>query len=187
MKKISKYLLIILISLTSISTVDAQKYFTRDGYISFFSSTSVEDIKAINSKVSCVLDSESGAIELAALMKAFEFKKALMEEHFNENYVESATYPKAAFKGKIEKIEDIDFTANGVHPVRVNGEMSIHGETNTVSAEGSLEVKDGNVIIKSEFYIVPEDYAIEIPGVVRDKIAKQLLITVEVTLAPYTR
>ena len=83
MKKISKYLLIILISLTSISTVDAQKYFTRDGYISFFSSTSVEDIKAINSKVSCVLDSESGAIELAALMKAFEFKKALMEEHFN--------------------------------------------------------------------------------------------------------
>ena len=172
-----------------VSSVDAeaQKYFTRNGMISFFSSTPVEDIKAINSSVSCVLDSESGALEFAALMKAFKFKKALMEEHFNENYVESATYPKGTFKGQITNLDEIDFSKDGTYPAKVKGEMNIHGISKEVESEGSIEVKDGNVSILSEFLLSPEDYDIEIPGVVRDKIAEELEINVSAELAPFNR
>ena len=171
-----------------LSTIEAQdKYFTRDGFVSFFSSTSVEDIKANNAKVTCVLDSETGNIVIAILMKAFEFKKALMEEHFNENYVESEKYPKAQFKGKVINIKEIDFNKNGAFPSVVKGSMTIHGETNEIESEGTISIKDGKVVITSEFNIAPEDYAIEIPSVVRDKIAKEMVITFNSELALFKR
>ena len=163
------------------------KYFTRNGHIDFFSSTSVEDIKANNNKVTCVLDSETGDIEFAVLMMAFEFKKALMEEHFNENYVESEKYSKSKFKGKIVNINEIDFTKDGSFPALVEGELSIHGETQVISTEGTLEIIDGDVKIYSEFHVSPEDYNIEIPGVVREKIAEELLITIDILLEPFNR
>jgi hypothetical protein len=163
------------------------KYFTRNGHIDFFSSTSVEDIKANNNKVTCVLDAETGDVEFAVLMMAFEFKKALMEEHFNENYVESEKYPKSNFKGQIINIEEIDFSVDGVFRAEVEGELSIHGETHEVIALGTLEIINGEVKIYSEFHVFPEDYNIEIPGVVRDKIAEELLITVDVLLEPFNR
>ena len=168
-------------------SLQAQKYYTRSGVISFFSSTPVEDIKAINSSATCVLDTETGAIEFATLMKAFKFKKALMEEHFNENYVESATYPKGTFKGKITNSSEIDFTKDGIYDAHVKGVMNIHGVEKEVESTGSIEVKDGNIIILSEFLLAPEDYDIEIPGVVRDKIAKELEISVNANLAPFNR
>lgn len=178
-------LIILSLILMVVTSMQAQgKFFTRDAYISFFSSTPVEDIKAINEKVTCVLDAENGKIELAALMKAFVFKKALMEEHFNENYVESALYPKATFKGTINNIDDIDFSKEGVQVLNVSGELSMHGVTKEVAAEGSLDIKNGTVFVNSEFKVSPEDYDIEIPSVVRDKIAKELLITVKAKLAP---
>lgn len=163
------------------------KYFTRDGHIDFFSSTSIEDIKANNNKVTCVLDAETGEIEFAVLMKAFEFKKALMEEHFNENYVESEKYPKSKFQGKILNIGEVDFTKDGSYDVSVAGVLTIHGESHEVDAIGMIEVKGEDVITFSEFHVSPEDYNIEIPGIVRDKIAKELLITVEVLLKPFKR
>ena len=163
------------------------KYFTRDGHIDFFSSTTLEDIKANNNKVTCVLDAETGEIEFAILMKAFEFKKALMEEHFNENYVESEKFPKSKFQGKILNIEDVDFTVDGTYEVGVKGNLTIHGETNEVEALGLIEVKGEEVKTFAEFHVSPEDYNIEIPGVVRDKIAKELLITVDVILKPFKR
>lgn len=175
----------ILMLITSINAQD--KYFTRDGFISFFSSTPVEDIKANNQKVSCIIDAQSGKIELAVLMKAFEFKKALMEEHFNENYVESEKYPKATFSGTINNIKEIDFSKNGVYPATVTGSLTIHGKTKEISSDGSIEVIDGNVKVLSEFLVIPEDYGIEIPGVVREKIANELLITLDALLAPFKK
>ncbi|RLD65152.1 MAG: YceI family protein [Bacteroidetes bacterium] len=184
MKKI--FLLIVVLSISGITSAQG-KYFTRDGHIDFFSSTSVEDIKANNNKVTCILDAETGNIEFAVLMKAFEFKKALMEEHFNENYVESEKYPKSKFKGNIQNIDDIDFSKDGSYEVDVVGQLMIHGETNDVSAKGTINITEGNVKVFSEFQIVLEDYKIEIPGVVEDKIAKALLITIDATMKPFNR
>ena len=168
--------------------INAQgKFFTRDGHIDFFSSTSVEDIKANNNKVTCVLDAETGDVEFAVLMKAFEFKKALMEEHFYENYVESEKYPKSKFKGKILNINEIDFTKDGSFPADVRGDLTIHGETHEVEVKGTIEIKGEDIRVLSEFHVSPEQFNIEIPGVVREKIAKELLITVDVLLKPFNR
>ncbi len=176
---------LVLMLITSLNAQD--KYFTRDGFISFFSSTPMEDIKANNSKVSCIVDITSGKIEIAVLMKAFEFKKALMEEHFNENYVESEKYPKATFSGTILNIKEINFSKNGAYPSSVKGSLTIHGVTKEITSEGIIEVIDGNVKMISEFKVSPEDYKIEIPGVVRDKIAKEMLLNFEAVLAPFNR
>jgi hypothetical protein len=190
MKKIKILISMVLVSIVLILATELnaqEKYFTRDATISFFSTTPVEDIKAINSKVSCVLDSETGKIEFAVLMKAFVFKKALMEEHFNENYVESSKYPKATFKGQIENLDEIDFLKDGNYPTSIKGTMNIHGESKEITASGTIEVKNGNILLSSDFNLLPEDFAIEIPGVVRDKIAKQLLISLNAQLAPFNR
>jgi len=95
---------IVLVSalLMLVSGLHAQKYFTRSGQISFFSSTSMEDIEAHNKTVTAIFDSQSGAIQFSVTMKSFQFEKALMQEHFNENYVESGKFPKATFKGVLK-------------------------------------------------------------------------------------
>ena len=84
------------------SALLGQKYFTKDGKVSFYSDALMEKIEAHNTKAASVIDAENGQMEFAVLIKAFQFEKALMQEHFNENYMESSTYPKASFKGKIE-------------------------------------------------------------------------------------
>ena len=168
--------------------INAQgKYFTRDGHIDFFSSTPVEDIRANNNKVTCVLDTETGNIEFSVLMKAFEFKKALMEEHFNENYVESEQFPKALFKGKIINIKKVDFSKKGVYPVAVEGKLTIHGITHDIKLNGNIEITDDGLKTKSEFIVSPEDYGIEIPGIVKEKISSELVITVDALLKPFPR
>lgn len=180
--------IILLVFLSGGISIQAQdNYFTRDAYISFFSSTPLEDIKAVNENVTCIIDATSGKIEVAALMKAFQFKKALMEEHFNENYVESEKFPKATFIGQINNINDMNLKQDGVYPANVDGTLTIHGESKQIASTGNIEVKNGKIILNSEFKISPEDYRIDIPGVVRDKIAKDLLITFKAELAPFNR
>jgi len=134
-----------------------------------------------------VIDKESGEIEFAVLMKAFKFKKALMEEHFNENYVESEKYPKSKFKGKILNIQEVDFSKDGSFPVVVKGQLTLHGETKEVETKGTLDINGDEVQINAAFHLSPEDFAIEIPGIVREKIAKELLITVDALLKPFNR
>ncbi|HKL03598.1 MAG TPA: YceI family protein [Cryomorphaceae bacterium] len=180
---------IITIALIGISAVcTAQgKYFTRNGTIEFFSTTPVEDIKAENFNATAVLDAASGAMEFSLLMKSFNFKKALMQEHFNENYVESDKFPKATFKGKVTNLDEVDFTKDGSYPATVTGDMTIHGVTKPIETTGTIEVKGGKVITESKFMVSPEDYDIEIPGVVRDKIAKEIEVTVSTELEPLKR
>jgi len=163
------------------------KYFTRNGTITFFSSTPAEDIQAQNFGVTSVLDIKSGDMEFSLLMKSFEFKKALMQEHFNENYVESDKFPKASFKGKVRDISSIDFSKDGKHQVKVSGDMTLHGITKPVTSDGTIEIKDGKVHANSKLMIKPEDYGIEIPSVVRANIAKEMEVTVNTTLDPLNR
>lgn len=159
-------------------TVSAQKYMTKNGHIDFFSHTSIEDIKADNNQVASILDISSGELVFQALMKSFHFEKSLMEEHFNENYVESEKYPKSTFTGSITDLGSVDFQKEGKYKVIVKGELSIHGVGKEVSAEAIIEVTDNGISASSTFTIIPEDYKIEIPGVVRDKIAKEMKVNV---------
>lgn len=179
-----KTILTSLLIIAALAGQAQEKYFTRNGTITFFSSTPVEDIKAENYNATAVLDAGTGAMEFSLLMKSFNFKKALMQEHFNENYVESDKFPKASFKGSVADISAVNFKKDGMYPVKVNGDMTIHGVTKPVTADGTITVKGGAVKAESKFKVKPEDYDIEIPSVVRDKIAAEMEITVDVNLEP---
>ena len=168
----------IFILLTLVISVNAQKFITKNGFIGFFSHTPMEDIKADNNQVASILDIASGEIVFQVLIKSFHFERALMEEHFNENYMDSEKFPRANFKGKITNLSSVDFKKNGTYEVTMEGELTIRDATNKVSTKGTIEVVSGGINADSKFIIVPEDYKIEIPGVVRDKIAKNVEVTV---------
>jgi len=164
--------------------LSAQKFMTKNGYIGFFSHTPMEDIKAGNNQVASILDASTGEIVFQVLMKSFKFEKALMEEHFNENYAESEKFPKSTFKGKIANLSDVDFSKPGIYKVTVDGDLFIHGVTKNVSLPGEIEITKDGVNTRSEFIIIPEDYNIEIPAIVRENIAKEMKVTVDVKLTP---
>ena len=160
------------------------KYFTKSGSINFDASGALEDIKAENKKATFVLDAKSGAIELAVLLKAFAFERALMQEHFNENYVESDKYPKSTYKGKIANFSDVDLSHDGSYPVKISGQLTIHGVTKEIPSKGTFVVKDGKVSGMASFTITLSDFEIDIPAIVKDKISKTVNIHVAVWLDP---
>lgn len=164
--------------------VNAQKYMTKNGYIGFFSHTPMEDIKGDNNQVAGIIDISTGDVVFQALIKSFHFDRALMEEHFNENYMESDKFPKSSFKGKITNLSSVNFTKNGTYDVTVEGDLTIHDVTNKISTKGTIEVVTGGINTNAKFNIVPEDYKINIPGVVREKINKNLEVTVTMKYAP---
>jgi len=167
--------------LMAVSTgVQAQKYFTREGKVSFTSEAPLENIEGHNSNATSVIDISSGRMEFAILIKAFQFKKALMQEHFNENYLESDKYPKATFKGNITNIDVIDLTKDGEYEVNVKGDLTIHGETKAIESPGKIIVKDGQISASASFEVEVADFKIEIPAIVRDNIAKIVQINIAV-------
>jgi len=177
--------LIVIFFLISIGfTINAQKYMTRNGYIGFFSHTLMEDIKGDNNQVAGVLDISTGDIVFQVLIKSFHFDRALMEEHFNENYMESDKFPKSSFKGKITNLSSVNFSKNGSYEVIVEGDLTIRDATNKISTKGTVEVVTGGINASSKFNIVPENYKINIPGVVREKISKNLEVTVTMKFSP---
>jgi YceI-like domain len=183
MKKMNRLAAIALLLLTA-GNLNAQKYFTKTGKISFFSKTSMENIEAHNKSVTCVVDTKSGAVAFSVLMKGFEFEKALMQDHFNENYVESSKYPKAEFKGTITNNSDVNYTQDGVYTTKVKGKMTLHGVTKDVETTGKITVKGGKVIATSDFVLLLSDYKITIPSVVKDNISNSIKIMVDCTLEP---
>ncbi|MEM9547049.1 MAG: YceI family protein [Bacteroidota bacterium] len=159
--------------------IQGQKYFSKTGDISFSSKTPLEDIEAESHTASTVIDLESGKIQWAVLIKSFEFEKALMQEHFNENYMESNKYPKAKFAGTIEDVEKLDFSNDGSTVVVVNGKLNIHGETQNISTNATFSITSGKITGMSELKIAVADYNIEIPSVVKDNIAKEITIKIK--------
>lgn len=174
----------IAILFASSSLFAQDKYFTKSGKIVFASKTSMENIEAHNKSVTCVLDTKTGNMQFAVLMKGFEFEKALMQEHFNENYVESHKFPKAEFKGQITNNGEINYTKDGNYTARVKGKLTIHGETRDVETSGTVTVKSGKIETDAVFQVALADYKIEIPGIVKDNISKTVSITVDCSLDP---
>lgn len=177
MKKI--YLLLLLTACWQQLT--AQTYITRDGKIGFYSKTPLEDIKAENRQVFAAVDLSKKSIAFSLLLRGFLFDKQLMQDHFNENYVESEKYPKASFTGTITGTIS---NTPGKYPVKAEGKLTLHGVTQPVSIPAVLEVQDGKVNGTASFSVKPEDYQIKIPGVVKDKIARQIDVQVQISCTP---
>ena len=164
-----------------------QTYVTKSGFIRFYSDSPLEKIEAINRTVNAALDASTGDFVFRLLMKSFVFEKALMQEHFNENYVESDKFPNATFLGKVTNIKEVNFAKDGAYPVTVNGKLTIHGVTKEINEQGTLEVKNGMVSGKAKFNIALADYKISIPASAADNIAKSIEIHVDVPLEKFTK
>lgn len=179
--------LILLSLLTFNIPVFSQKYITKNGNIRFYSDSPLEKIEARNRQVNCALDASTGDFVFKVLMKSFEFEKALMQEHFNENYVESDKYPNATFVGKVTNLKEIDLLKDGTNQANVEGKLTIHGVSKEIAAKGTLEVKQGKIMAKSKFNIALADFNISIPGAVVNNISKTIEITVDAGLEKLVR
>jgi polyisoprenoid-binding protein YceI len=160
------------------------KYFTKSGKIEFYSKAPLEDIEAKNKTAQVVLDTKTGALQFSVLMKGFEFQKALMQEHFNENYVESDKFPKADFKGTVVNNNAINYTKSGTYNAKVKGQLTMHGITKDVEASGTVKVDGGELKTASTFNVQLSDYGIKIPAIVKDKISNTVKIVVDCKLDP---
>ncbi|MEA5402401.1 YceI family protein [Arcicella sp. DC2W] len=152
----------------------AQLYFTQTGKTSFFSKTPLEDISAVNNAVSSILNTATNDIAVRMNINQFRFPNRLMEEHFNENYLESEKFPAATFKGKIS--EKIDFTKEGTYDVTAKGVMMIHGVSKEKVITGKLTVGKDNISVDTNFEIVLVDYKIDVPKLVWEKIAEKIAV-----------
>lgn len=157
---------------------NSQIYSARNGFIGFYSTTPFENVIAENNQVYAIIDLGKKNVAFMLLMKSFVFKKELMQEHFNENYAETDKYPKAVFNGNFTG--DFDLKKEGVYKIMVTGNLTLHGVTNKISEPATLEVNGGKLTGQSKFQLKPEDYNISIPSIVRDKIARQIEVNVQV-------
>lgn len=180
MKKIG--ILITCIVLIAAAAQAQGKYFTKTGRITFYSKAPLEDIEATTKTAAAVLDAGSGALQFSVLMKGFEFKKALMQEHFNENYVESDKFPTGEFKGEVINNAEINYSKPGTYPAKVKGKLTIHGVTKEVATTGTVTVEATGVKTSSVFNVSLADYNIKRPAMVRDKLSNTIQISVDCKL-----
>lgn len=161
-------------------------YITRNGQITFFSSTPIEDIKAANNEVSSVVNIKTGAMQFVVLIKSFQFKKTAMQKHFNSRgYMDSDNFPKSEFNGNFTDLSKIDFKKEGTYPVTVEGNLTMHGVTNKIKTTGSITVKDGKISTYSKFKIKLADYKVTVPAIVSSKVAEVVEVTVNCNYDPY--
>jgi len=176
--QIRKVILFLVIFMVDNSRTKGQIYFTKNGSISFFSKTILQNIQADNNEVISILNLQTGSLQFSLLNTAFHFTKAKMEEDFNENYMESDKYPRSTFKGSISNINKIDFSKDGTWLVNVTGDLTIHGVTKNITTSGKITIKDGKISATSSFKILLEDYHIKIPSIVSNKISENIEITI---------
>ena len=153
----------------------AQKYKSSSSSIHFFSNAPVEDIEATNLDGQSAIDLATGEIVFSIPIKSFTFEKSLMQEHFNENYMESDTYPKATFKGKII---DFDIGNTSLQDANAKGILKIHGIEKEISVEGQLKIGDNSMELNAKFSVKLEDHKIKIPKIVFYNIAEIIAVTI---------
>jgi len=166
-----------------IFNISAQKYATKTGTLKFEATVdSFEEVAAENKNTSAILESSTGEIAVLALMKGFRFKVALMEEHFNENYVESDKFPKATFKGKVEDF-DASKLSSTAKPFKISGDLTLHGKTKKITATAKILKADDKITVTGNFVVKPEDFAIEIPKLVSKKVSDNIKVSFSLVLA----
>jgi polyisoprenoid-binding protein YceI len=174
--------IILILGFLTATSANAQKYITKTGHIKFYSDAPMEKIEAHNRQVNSALDFETGGFVFKVLMKSFEFEKALMQEHFNENYVESDKYPTATFVGHVSNINEIKIDKDGKYEANVEGTLTMHGVKKEIKEKGTFEVMQGKLTGKAKFNLTIGDFKITIPGNVGNKISKTIEVTVDILL-----
>lgn len=173
---------ILVFSIVIVQCVFSQKMMTRSGEIKFEASMpSFEEIAATNKSASCIFDQKTGEFVVLGLVKEFKFKVPLMEEHFNENYIESSKFPKASFKGKVANYDATKITSTKT-TYDLEGDLTLHGVTKKVKTKIYLFLKDGKVVATSNFNVKAKDYSIAIPSLVKNKIAEDIKIGINFLL-----
>jgi polyisoprenoid-binding protein YceI len=159
--------------------VNAQDYITRNGNISFYSHTPLEDINAENNEVASTLNSSTGAFEFKAAIKSFHFRKTAMEQHFgDEDYMDAAKYPKASFSGKITNLSSVDFSKDGNYKVTVEGNLTIKDVTKPLTTEGTITIKNGTVTTQAKFDVNRKEYGVIGQSFVQQKIEDVIHVSV---------
>ena len=164
----------------------SQIFYTKSGKISFYSKAPLEDIESVNKTVDCILNTSTGSLQFSALIKSFEFQKALMQEHFNENYLESNKYPRSNFKGTIVNNSQVDYNKTGTYPITVKGELTIHGITKSIDVNGTIKTSSF-IELDASFPVKLSDFAISIPSIVKDKVSNNVKVNVNAKLEPYKK
>jgi polyisoprenoid-binding protein YceI len=179
---------ILLITLAGVSgKVFAQggMFATAGGNTRFSSETPMENIYAENKKTQVLLNTGTAEIAIRMNMRDFVFPNKLMQEHFNENYIESDKYPTATFSGKLD--QRIDFTKDGTYDASATGSFTVHGVSKNRTIKGKLKVEGGKVVISSDFEVALVDHKIDVPQIVFVKIAQSIKVKVEYILSPYKK
>lgn len=175
-----KHFFWVLFTVMALST-SAQKYVSESGVITFFSEAAIENIEATNSKATSLLNVSTLEIAFSVPIREFQFDKKLMQQHFNEKYMESDKFPKSTFAGKVEGfIRD----KGGLQTVKANGVLTIHGVSKAVEIPGTIEIKNQSVTVRSKFIVNLIDFNIKIPQLMWQNIAEQIEVTVEFTYKP---
>ena len=174
------YLTALIVCITSISW--AQKYKSVDSSVSFFSSATIEDLSAVTTKGSSIINLENSELAFSIPINTFEFEKSLMQEHFNEKYMESDKYPKSTFVGVFS---GFDIGKQGKQQTKAEGELIIHGVKKNVSATGWMEYKDEAILLESSFDVKLEDYKVKIPKLLWQNIAEQVKVNIKFEYEKY--
>ena len=161
-----------------------QKYISEKGSVSFYSHATIEDIKAENKKATSIFDAGTGDIAFSVAIKDFMFAKTMMQEHFNEKYMETEKFPKSTFQGKIVGFDAIK---KGPQQVKAQGKITLHGVTRTLDVPGTMEVQGNRILMKSVFVAKLVDYNITRPEIMFQKIAEQVDVTIDFTFKPYEK
>jgi polyisoprenoid-binding protein YceI len=153
----------------------AQLFITTNGEVSFFSKTPMEDIEALNKNVSSIINTATNEVAVQMRITNFVFPNKLMQEHFNENYLESEKFPSATFKGKIK--ESVDLTAPGTHAITAAGTATIHGVTRPIELRGTIVSTGSTLALTCQFDVRLVDYKIDVPQLVFSKIAEVIKVS----------
>jgi hypothetical protein len=163
----------------------AQIYMAKFCEISFFSEAPLENIEAINKSSKPIMNTSTGDLQIKISIKGFVFPKPLMQEHFNENYMESDKFPDAIFKGKIN--DKIDYTKDGEYKTTATGKITIHGVEKDITIEGILTIKGSQILLQSKFNIHIADYNIQVPSLYVKNIAEDVSVKLNATLEPFKK
>jgi hypothetical protein len=171
-----KYIAIVLIAWLHINQAVQGTYVSKNAKVNLYSKAPLEDIDATSEKGTSVFNAATGDLAFSVPIRSFVFEKSLMQEHFNENYMESDKYPNASFKGKIQQLPNL--SKNGTYPVTVTGTFETHGVKQARTIPGKIMVNDGSISMSSEFMVLCKDHKIDIPTIVFKNIAESIRIQV---------
>ncbi len=166
---------------------EAQKYITKIGTIDIYSKTPLFTIEGSNKKVASILNTETAEVVVSTLVRSFKFHEALVEDHFNENYMESHKFSKAIFKGKITNFSSVDLKKDGIYDIIIEGKLTIHGETNNIKENGSISIKNGEISASTQFSVSLEKYKIEVEKMYKDAIKDDILLKIHFDYKPYIK